>query len=138
MNITALRASLERLVLFDFARSSGPGGQNVNKTNTKAVARVRIGDLEGLSESEKERVRERLESRLNSSGELVVHAQEERSQASNRESALVRLESLIAKAAHRPRDRRPTKPTRASRERRMAGKRVRSEVKRGRGRPEAE
>ncbi len=138
MNLGLLRASLERAARFDFARSSGPGGQNVNKTSTKAIARVSVEDLEGLSEAERDRVRSRLAGRLTVEGELVVYAQDERSQVLNRSAALARLEALIVKAAHRPKERRPTSPTRASRERRLAGKKARSEVKRGRGRPEGE
>lgn len=138
MNLGLLRASLERAARFDFARSSGPGGQNVNKTSTKAIARVSVEDLEGLSEAERDRVRSRLAGRLTMEGELVVYAQDERSQVLNRAAALARLEALIVKAAHRPKDRRPTSPTRASRERRLAGKKARSEVKRARGRPEGE
>ncbi len=138
MNLGQLRASLERAARLDFARSSGPGGQNVNKTSTKAIARVSVAELEGLSDAERERVRERLDGRLTAEGDLVVYAQDERSQVLNRAAALARLESLIVKAAHRPKERRPTKPTRASRERRLSGKKARSEVKRGRGRPEGE
>lgn len=138
MNLGQLRASLERTARLEYARSSGPGGQNVNKTSTKAVARVSLSDLEGLSEAERERVRTRLAGRLTGDGELVVYAQEERSQVLNRSAALARLEALIVKAAHRPKERKPTKPTRASRERRLEGKKARSEVKRGRGRPEGE
>lgn len=138
MNLGLLRASLERAARFDFARSSGPGGQNVNKTSTKAIARVSVEDLEGLSEAERDRVRSRLAGRLTMEGELVVYAQDERSQVLNRAAALARLEALIVKAAHRPKERRPTAPTRASRERRLAGKKARSEVKRARGRPQGE
>lgn len=138
MNLGLLRASLERAARFDFARSSGPGGQNVNKTSTKAIARVSVEDLEGLSEAERDRVRSRLAGRLTVEGELVVYAQDERSQVLNRAAAMARLEALIVKAAHRPKERRPTSPTRASRERRLAGKKARSEVKRARGRPEGE
>ena len=138
MNLSLLRASLERSVIFDFVRSSGPGGQNVNKTSTKAVARVSIENLEGLSEAERERIRSRLASRLSSDGLLMVQAQDERSQVLNRTAALSRLEALVVKAAHRQKERKPTKPTRASRERRLAGKKARSEVKRGRGRQAGE
>ncbi len=138
MNLGLLRASLERSGCFDFARSSGPGGQNVNKTSTKAIVRVRLADLEGLSEAEGERIRFRLASRITAEEELVVYAQDERSQALNRAAALARLEALIVKAAHRQKERKATKPTRASRERRLSGKKARSEVKRARGRPEGE
>ncbi|NLJ46316.1 MAG: aminoacyl-tRNA hydrolase, partial [Treponema sp.] len=85
-----------------------------------------------------DRVRSRLARRLTEEGDLVVYAQDERSQVLNRAAALARLEALIVKAAHRPKERRPTSPTRASRERRLAGKKARSEVKRGRGQPEGE
>jgi len=138
MNLGQLQASLERAARFDFVRSSGPGGQNVNKTSTKAVARVNLAELTGLSEAERDRVRSRLARRLTEEGDLVVYAQDERSQVLNRAAALARLEALIVKAAHRPKERRPTSPTRASRERRLAGKKARSEVKRGRGQPEGE
>jgi ribosome-associated protein len=136
MNLSLLRASLERIVQFDFVRSSGPGGQNVNKTSTKAIARVALSDLEGLSGSERERIRERLANRLTAGGELITSAQDERSQVANRTAALTRLESLIVKAAYKPKERRPTRPTRASRERRIKQKKVRSEVKRSRGHPD--
>ena len=138
MNLGLLRASLERSACFDFVRSSGPGGQNVNKTSTKAIVRVRLADLEGLSEAEGERIRLRLTSRVTAEGELVVYAQDERSQALNRAAALARLEALIVKSAHRQKERKPTRPTRASRERRLSGKKARSEVKRARGNPEGE
>ncbi|NLJ47887.1 MAG: aminoacyl-tRNA hydrolase, partial [Treponema sp.] len=59
MNLGQLQASLERAARFDFVRSSGPGGQNVNKTSTKAVARVNLAELTGLSEAERDRVRSR-------------------------------------------------------------------------------
>lgn len=138
MNSFLLRTSLERTVQFDFVRSSGPGGQNVNKTSTKAVARVALSDLEGLSEAERERIKSRLASRLTAGGELIVSAQDERSQAANRTAALSRLESLIVKAAYKPKERRPTKPTRSSKERRLKQKKARSEVKRSRGCPAAD
>lgn len=138
MNSFLLRTSLERIVQFDFVRSSGPGGQNVNKTSTKAVARVAVSDLEGLSEAERERITSRLASRLTAGGELVVSAQDERSQVANRTAALSRLESLIVKAAYKPKERRPTRPTRSSKERRLKQKKARSEVKRSRGCPAAD
>lgn len=138
MNPRLLHASLELSSVIEYVRSSGPGGQNVNKTSTKAVVRVSLAKVEGLSEAERERIRERLASRLTTGDELIVYAQEERSQAANRETALARLEALIVKAAHKPKTRRPTKPTRASQERRITRKKARSQIKKGRGAHAAE
>lgn len=136
MDRAALRASIEAAVEMDFSRSGGPGGQNVNKVNSKVTARVPLAALGGLSEAELARAREILAPRLTLSGELLVVANEERDQIRNRELALERLFSLLASAAALPKKRRPTKPGRAARERRLASKRARGESKRLRGRPD--
>jgi len=138
MDKERLRASIEAACEMDFARSGGPGGQNVNKVNSKVVARVRMDRLEGLSEAEAARARELLASRLTNEDELLVVADEERDQLRNREAALERLFALVSAAAAIPKKRRPTKPTRASRERRLSAKRGRSEDKRLRGKPPAD
>jgi ribosome-associated protein len=132
MDRIALRASLEAAVDFSFSRSGGPGGQNVNKVNSKVMARVSLDSLGGLSEPERARCLPLLAGRLDAAGSLYVIADEERDQPRNREIAIERLFALIVGAAAIPKARRATKPTRASRERRLSAKRVRSEVKRGR------
>lgn len=129
MNLELLRSSIRSKAELDYARSGGPGGQNVNKVNSKAIARIRLAEVEGLSAAEAAMASERLAGRLTALGELVVQAEEERDQGRNREAALARLVSLIAGAAHIPKARKATKPTRASRERRLASKRSRSNSK---------
>jgi ribosome-associated protein len=129
VNLELLRSSIRSKAELDYARSGGPGGQNVNKVNSKAIARIRLAEVEGLSAAEAAMASERLAGRLTALGELVVQAEEERDQGRNREAALARLVSLIAGAAHIPKARKATKPTRASRERRLASKRSRSNSK---------
>lgn len=115
-----------------FARSGGKGGQNVNKTSTKAIVHWPVGRSQALSWEEKGRVRAKLANRINSNDELVVMSEEERSQPQNRETAIARLRSLVAQAIKVPKKRRPTRPTRASKVRHMESKIQRSRVKKGR------
>jgi ribosome-associated protein len=125
MNMETLRASIQDKAVLDFARSGGPGGQNVNKVNSKAIARIRLDEVLGLSPAEAAQAANRLASRLTTIGELVVQADEERDQGRNREAAIARLVTLISGAARLPKPRKATKPTRGSKERRLASKRSR-------------
>jgi ribosome-associated protein len=142
MDLLLLRRSIHSSTLATFSRSGGPGGQNVNKVNTKATLRLRLDDLEGLSEPELRRLKETLASRLSAGEagetELVIASSEERSRQTNLERGLARLEALIRAAARIPKRRRPTRPTVAGREQRLRGKRLRGQQKQDRRRPETE
>jgi len=116
------------------SRSGGPGGQNVNKTSSKVSLRWDVAGSRVLGPAWRRRLHERLGSRLTRTGALVVHAEESRSQARNRERARERMAELVREALRPVRPRVPTRPTRASRERKLTAKRHRSRVKRQRGR----
>ncbi len=121
---------------FKFIRSSGPGGQNVNKVSTAAELRVAITAIEGLDDRAIERLRDLAGRRINAAGELVLRAETSRSQRENREICLEKLRQMVSAAAKRPKVRRPTKPTRGSKERRLEQKSQRGEIKKRRGRPD--
>jgi ribosome-associated protein len=138
MNLTLLRQSILSSARSSHSRSGGPGGQNVNKVNTKITLHLALADIEGLSEAEQSRLRETLSNRLTEHGELVVMNSEERSQRTNLERAFERLTSLIIASARLPKHRRPTKPTKVSREKRLQTKRIRSLLKKDRRSPPGE
>ena len=115
-----------------FARSSGKGGQNVNKTSTKVILHWPVGKSLVLTDEEKARVREKLANRINNEDELVLMSEEERSQPQNREIAIARLQFLVTQALRVPKKRRPTRPTKASKLRRIESKKQRSQIKVGR------
>ena len=122
--------------IFSASRSSGPGGQNVNKVNTKIELRFKIPDSALLSDSEKEILMEKLKNRINSEGELIIVSQDERSQLKNKENAIIKFYQLLQNALTPPKKRKPTKPSMASRHRRLEAKKILSEKKQDRKPPE--
>jgi ribosome-associated protein len=115
-----------------YARSSGPGGQNVNKVSSKAVLRWRPAASSALSEADRIYVLDALGSRLTKDGDLVLASDRHRDQPKNVADVLERLVDLLRSALLRPVARRASRPSRSSKERRLASKRVRSETKRDR------
>ena len=109
-----------------FARSSGAGGQNVNKTSTKAVLHWKVVESTIFSPAEKARIRTKLVNRLNDEDEIVIMAEEERSQLQNKLQAIARLQSLVSRALVIPKRRKPTRPTYSSKLKRLETKKQHS------------
>jgi ribosome-associated protein len=112
-----------------FIRASGPGGQHVNKTESAVQLRFNVRQSPSLPNDVAIRLMKIAGSRMTQDGVLVLTAQSERSQKRNREEAVARLVELIRQAAVKPVKRRATKPTKASREKRLEGKKIRSGIK---------
>jgi ribosome-associated protein len=121
-----------------FSRSSGPGGQSVNTTDSRVELRWDVAGSAALSDAQRSRLLDRLESRL-VDGAISIAASEHRSQLQNRTAARTRLATLLREAfAPPPPARRPTRPSRAAQQRRLTAKRHRGDLKVNRGRPEPE
>jgi ribosome-associated protein len=121
-------------LLWTAARSSGPGGQNVNKVASKIELRFDVPGTHALDEATKQRLRTIARSRLDAEGWLLITSQLTRDQGRNLEDARQKLRELILRALERPTPRRPTRPTRASQERRVNQKRQRGSTKAQRSR----
>jgi ribosome-associated protein len=113
---------IEDDIQITFVRSAGPGGQNVNKLATAAQLRFRLDQSRALDEASKQRLRKLAGRRLTDAGEVLIIARNHRTQEGNRREAVSRLEELIEAARRAPVVRRATRPTRASKERRIASK----------------
>jgi ribosome-associated protein len=124
-----LMESIHQHAELSHARSGGPGGQHVNKTSTKIVLTLPISKLEGLNEVELARLQIQLANRINNDDELIIHSSEDRSQKRNIEEAFSKAEKIIVTAVRLPKYRKPTKPSKAAKEKRLSSKRAHSAKK---------
>ncbi len=120
---TLLERGIENELGFSASRSSGPGGQNVNKVNTRVEIRFNIVQSSVLTEYEKELILKNIRRKINSSGELVVTSQSERSQIKNRDKATKKMLSILSESLAEKSERIPTKPTEKSKAGRLEEKR---------------
>lgn len=124
----------EHELTIEYVRSSGPGGQNVNKTATKVVVRWNIRSSASLRDDVKARFLERFASRVTTAGDILVTSDRYRDQPRNEADCLAKIDAMLLEVATPPRKRRPTRPGRAARERRIQSKKSRGQVKTLRGR----
>jgi ribosome-associated protein len=127
----------EEELTFLTSRSGGPGGQNVNKLETRVTVRFDLASA-SLTDDQRARLRDRLATRVTRAGHLQVTAQRHRTQAANRDAAVARLLELVRDALAEAAPRRPTRPSRAARARRLDAKRLHGERKRSRALPPAD
>jgi len=120
---------LDNEVIIDFVRSSGKGGQNVNKVSTKAKLHWNVKNSNIFNPQEKELIKTFLKNRLTNEGNIIIESQKERSQIQNKEIVLARLKNLIKTALTPTKKRIPTKPTKGSREKRLEEKKIQSKKK---------
>lgn len=119
-------------IRFEVTRSSGPGGQNVNRTNSAVIARWLPAETYGFSDEEKQRIVEKSRHVQTKEGEILIRSQESRDQEMNRKRCLEKIDALIADCLFIPKKRKKTKPTRGSVERRIKQKKQRSDIKKTR------
>jgi ribosome-associated protein len=117
---------------YSSSRSGGPGGQNVNKVNTKVELRFNVRESDFLSAEEKDNIEKKLKNRINSNGELLIVSQSERTQLMNKKKALERFCILLASALTEKKKRKKTMPTAASKAKRLEKKKNRGTIKRQR------
>lgn len=114
---------------FTASRSSGPGGQNVNKVNSKITLRFDIGKSMCLTDIEKEQLRQKLDKKINNDDELIIHAESNRSQLKNKEAAIKKFYKYLERVFKPKKKRKPTKPTKAAVKERLKKKKEHSEKK---------
>jgi ribosome-associated protein len=115
-----------------FSRSSGPGGQNVNKVSSKATLRFDVRSSPSLPDDMRQRFLERFASRVTKGGEIVIHSDEFRDQPKNIKACHDKLREMLEAVARAPKKRRPTRPTKGSKTRRLKDKKSRAQLKEGR------
>jgi ribosome-associated protein len=128
-----MKQGFEKEFFFQFSRSGGPGGQNVNKVATKAELRFHVDSSEVLSEEEKNRLKIKLANQITAEGFLLVVSQSERSQLANKEESVRKFYELVRQALAKPKARKKTKPSFSAVKKRLEGKRKQAEKKSLRG-----
>ena len=132
LQITSTIAIPDEELRFTFSRSSGPGGQNVNKVSSKATMHWAAATSPHLPDAVRNRFLERYGKQLTKDGDLVIYSQEFRDQPKNIDACREKLRAMIASVVTPPKKRRPTKPTKGSKVRRLKDKKSRSQLKAGR------
>ncbi|WP_375587614.1 alternative ribosome rescue aminoacyl-tRNA hydrolase ArfB [Flagellimonas aurea] len=130
------KKQLHRELQFKAMRSSGAGGQHVNKVSSKVELTFNISESEGLSDREKDRIFLKLQSRLTNDGTLVLQCDEARSQHRNKDLVVKRFFDILKNALVVPKKRKPTKPTKSSKEKRLKSKKITAEKKAARKKPD--
>lgn len=123
-------------LLFTSSRSGGPGGQNVNKVNSKVTLQFDVAGSQALTEEEKNTIAKKLSGKINREGILTVSAQESRSQLDNKQTAIDKFEAMVSKAFEKKKARKATKPGKGAIQERIKKKKVVSEKKKWRRRPD--
>ncbi|HWD87693.1 MAG TPA: alternative ribosome rescue aminoacyl-tRNA hydrolase ArfB [Mucilaginibacter sp.] len=126
------KADLQKEITFKASRSGGKGGQNVNKVSTKVELLFDIAQSALFTDEEKQLLLQKLQPRLNRDGHVQVMSEEERSQFMNKEKALEKLHLILIRALHQPKKRKATKPSKAVKAARLAGKKIQSVKKESR------
>ena len=133
LQITPQITISEKEISFTFSRSSGPGGQHVNKVNTRVTLWFDVQNTDSLTPGQKKRIYQKLTTRINKNGQLRVISYRHRSQTANREAAVARFITLLQDALHKEKPRKKTKLPRGAKERRLAAKKRRGSLKKVRG-----